>query len=175
MKPLNLFLVWILASSFLSVGWIGKLGLKTRYLNGIDQDGDKVYAGKIPIHNTYAYRQFKSGSKTEASKLYYFLSRLYEMKDCSFRFLGKRYDSRDAYSGINWLITRRYQSGRSAREFLSEQIAHFEKPGAPLLIEFPDGSLHRVLPVVMNELDLLEETARREARHTPPPFQNLPN
>ena len=172
--PSKQFLCLILGSALLSVGWFGKMGLRPRYLNGVDEEGAKVYAGKVPIYDTYAYHQFELGPKTESGKLSYFLSRFSEMKNCYFRFLGNRYGFQDAYFGANWLITRRYNGNQDARIFLREQITLFEKPSAPLLIEFPDGSLHRVLPIVTNELDLLEETIRKEKTQTLPPFQDLP-
>lgn len=153
-------LIFVLSSALLSLAWSSN---KPRYLSGVDKDGNKVYAGKVPIQETYAYQQFKWGSHSEASKLSYFLSRLLEMKDIYFRYHGKRYNSKDAYYGVNWLIRHRYGGRMNARAFIREQAALFQKPGHPLLIEFPDGAVHHLLPVVMNELDLLEKTYRDDS------------
>src|SRR3989338_2894989 len=56
----NAFIVLIAILALLSTGWFGWPSSKPYYnTTGVDESGVKVYAGKIPIHDTYAYQQFK--------------------------------------------------------------------------------------------------------------------
>lgn len=156
-----------------SASWLDQLKPQ-KYGNGVDENGKKIYAGKTPITNSPAYQQFKFSSQSELEKLYYFRARLVELDGFYFRMQGGRYTIEDAQYGTTWLISHRYTDNESARKFIEEQLIPFETPAQPLLIEFPNGSLQRVVPVALNELELLEDTIKKDTSGNPAPHKIKP-
>ena len=154
---------FVIILSICSIGWSG-LFLSKPYYNasGTDENGNKVYAGKVPIDSTRAYNQFKMGPRSEMSKLHYLLDRLGELEGFRFRFGNDYYDKEMARFGMDWLISHRYKRKQNAREFLRTQNAWLEVGGDRLLIRFPDGKLYHAIAIILNELDLLEETYEKE-------------
>jgi len=158
----NTLTVFIIILSLLSIGWKGFWAKPYYNTTGMDENGNKVYAGKVPIDSTRAYNQFKLGSRSEIAKLNYLLDRLNELEGFQFRLAGSYFDKEMTRFGIDWVITHRYKKKQDAREFLRQQIASFESAGDRLLIKFPDGSLYHALSIILNELDLLDETYKAE-------------
>jgi len=157
-------IVLVIGLSPLLVGWFGWSEPKP-YLNGIDQNGAQVYGAEVPIERTYAYEQFVLSRRTEEDILSYLLSRLHSLqaKDYHFYLRGGRYDWRETYLGVRWVFHRWYKKDTDARTFIRKQFHYFAIPRKPLLIEFPDGEIHRALAIAFNELDLLETTIAKDA------------
>lgn len=157
------FTIFVLILSLLSIGWNEWFWSKPYYnTTGLDESGKIVYAGKVPLDTTYAYNQFKMSSRSELAKLYYLLDRLNELNDFQFRFGGSYFDKEMTRFGMDWVFTHRYKKKQDAREFLRQQVAWLEGAGDRLLIRFPDGKLYHCLPILFNELDLLEVTYKQE-------------
>ena len=129
-----------------------------QYLRGVYENGAIAYVGPLTIQQTNAYKQFIYSKKTEKEKLYYLLSRFRTADHLGFYFGGGRYSANDACFGSGWILRHRYKGNKEARKFIREQVTFFEKPGKPLLIEFQNGSIHFAYNIIINELELLENT-----------------
>ncbi len=160
MKKAAAAIIFIL--SLLSIGWTGFWSKPYYNTTGLDENGNKVYAGKVPIDATGAYNQYKLSARSELSKLHYLLDRLGELEGFQFRYGVSYFDKEMTRFGMDWVISRRYKKKQSAREFLRQQVAWLEAPGDRLVIRFPDGKHYHCLPILFNELDLLEETYEKE-------------
>ena len=128
-------------------------------LGGVDSAGRPVYAGALPIQNSYAFQQFSYGRQTEREKLLYLLSRIHQLKNYHFHYRGGRFGLSETYKTVEWIFYNWYKPGQTARDFLHSQFSHFERGGNPLLVEFPDGTRHHAPSIAFNELTLLEQTA----------------
>lgn len=131
------------------------------YLKGTTPSGEKIYLGPTPITNTQAFKQYLHTSQKEGNKINYLFSRLQEGNDLVFYRDGAQYDSREVYKGGRWLFKNRYKSGNSARDFIKNHIWYSEETGRPYYVEAPDGSFHIGYYILINELNLLEETASK--------------
>lgn len=136
-------------------------GCASTALKGLDAQGRKVYLGGVPIEKTEAYQTFLTGPKDEISKQNYLFQRLKEpeAQKLSYYRDGVQYNWLQAYRGGKWLIRNRYEKGQDARSFIKNHAWHSEDTGQPYLVKYPDDSLHEGYYVLINELDLLEETA----------------
>ena len=134
----------------------------TGNLKGITQDGTKVYLAPVPITSTAAYKTFLNTPRSEVSEQTYMFSRLKLAKDLSFFHDGNWYSWLEAYRGGMWLMRNRYKKGRDTRTFLKNHVWRSEKTGTPHLIKYPDGSVHEAYYVLLNELDLLEDTLKND-------------
>ena len=124
----------------------------------------KYYLGLAAIQNTEAYEIFLRGSKSETAKLYYLVDRIKVAKDLHYLFEGGRYDSSDAEMGGMWAIWHHHQIGEGARAFIFEEVARFPADSRNCFIQFPDGSTELAYVVLLNELDLLEETLKQNEK-----------
>lgn len=131
-------------------------------LKGLAKDGSKVYLAPVPITETDAYKTFLQTPRSEVSEQTYMFSRLKLAKDLSFYHDGSWYTWLEAYRGGMWLMRNRYKKGQDTRTFLKNYVWRSEKTGEPHLIKYPDGSVQVAYYVLLNELDLLEETLRNE-------------
>lgn len=134
----------------------------TGNLKGVAKDGSKIYLAPVPISNTEAYKTFLRAPHSQVSEQTYMFSRLKLAKDLSFFHDGSWYTWLEAYRGGMWLMRNRYKKGQDTRTFLKNHVWRSEKTGTPHLIKYPDGSVHVAYYVLLNELDLLEETLRNE-------------
>jgi len=134
----------------------------TGNLKGMTPEGTKVYLAPVPIQNTDAYKTFLSTPRSEVSEQTYMFSRLKLAKDLSFFHDGSWYTWLEAYRGGMWLMRNRYKKGQDTRTFLKNHVWRSEKTGTPHLIKYPDGSVHVAYYVLLNELDLLEETLKND-------------
>jgi hypothetical protein len=126
------------------------------YLRGVNPDGFKTYLGSTPPQSAEALEQFRMSSGSEAQKLFYLLERFKEIQDHGFYYLGNRYSWQDAFLAGSWMLNQRYSKIKNARSFIKDQFSLLERPTNPVLIEFPDGTLHRAYDILINELDFLE-------------------
>lgn len=134
--------------------------LAPQYLKGVNPDGQKVYLGPVPIQNTEAYQAFLTSSRSEAAKLDYLLQRIKSARDLVYHYDGEQYNWLEAYRAGSWILRHHYERGESARSFLLRETFLYQKPGKPNAVEFPDRSVHFDYHVLINELDLLEETVK---------------
>ncbi len=133
-------------------------------LKGLTKDGAKIYLAPVPIINTEAYKTFLSTPRSQVSEQTYMFSRLKQAKDLSFFHDGSWYTWLEAYRGGMWLMRNRYKKGQDTRTFLKNHVWRSEKTGKPHLIKYPDGSVHVAYYVLLNELDLLEETLKNDPK-----------
>jgi len=136
----------------------------TGTLKGLANDGSKVYLAPVPITTTDAYKTFLSTPRSQVSEQTYMFSRLKQAKDLSFFHDGSWYTWLEAYRGGMWLMRNRYKKGQDTRTFLKNHVWRSEKTGKPHLIKYPDGSVHVAYYVLLNELDLLEETLKNDTK-----------
>ncbi len=139
-------------------------GCATAPLKGITPDGAKAYLGPVPIQGTEAYQAFLNSPRAEVSEQTYLFSRLKLAPDLSFYHDGNWYNWLQAYRGGMWLMRNRYKKGQDTRTFLKDYVWHSETTGKVHLVKYPDGTVHEGYYVLLNELDLLEET-----------FKSVPN
>lgn len=133
-------------------------GCASTTLKGMNSVGQKVYLGPTPINNTEAYETFIHAPHNEVSEQTYIFSRLKLARDLSFYHDGSWYNWLEAYRGGMWLMRNRYKKGQGTRDFLKNHVWRSEDTGKPHLVKYPDGSIHEAYYVLLNELDLLEET-----------------
>ncbi len=131
-------------------------------LKGVARDGQKAYLGPVPIENTEAYQLFLSSPRSDVHMQTYMFTRLKAAKDLSFFHDGSWYNWLEAYRGGMWLMRNRYKKGQDARTFIKNYVWHSEETGKPHLIKYPDGSVHEAYYVLLNELDLLDETLKND-------------
>lgn len=129
-----------------------------RYLKGVGYEGQKVYLGTLPIETTEAYQMFLDSSRSEAAKLDYLLQRIKTAQDLVYLHEGSPYNWLEAYRAGAWILRHHYERGEDARTFIRKEVWLYQTPGKPNAIKFPEGSIHLVYYVLLNELDLLEET-----------------
>ncbi len=144
----------------------------TATLRGVSAAGKKVYLGPIPIQGTEAYQSYLNSPRADVSQQAYIFSRLKLAKDLSFYHDGSWYNWLEAYRGGMWLMRNRYKKGQDSRTFLKKYVWKSEDTGKPHLVKYPDGSVHEAYYVLLNELDLLEETVKADpkaAKSAPPP------
>lgn len=151
----NLTLSLLLLSAFAS-------GCASSTLKGVAPNGQKAYLGTVPIENTEAYRQFISSPQSEVNVQTYLFTRLKAAQDLSYFRDGQWYSWLEAYRGGMWLMRNRYEKGQDARTFIKNHVWRSESTGKPHLVKYPDGSVHEAYYVLLNELDLLEETLKKD-------------
>ena len=122
---------------------------------GIEEE-QKFYLNPIPITNSKAYLTYLESPRDERAKLDYLLDRVRESKDTAFYFEGSQYGWTEACAAGNWLMWRRYKNGKDARLFLKEIVGY--TPNQSAFIQPPDGQKCAAYPVLLNELDLLENS-----------------
>jgi hypothetical protein len=135
---------------------------QTSYLKGVTSDGAKVYSGPSSLVGIDAYRNYYYSQKTEAEKLDYLFRRLKMSKELIFHHDGKKYNWLECYRAGMWLLRHRYEQGSDAREFIKDYVWYSEETGKANLVEFPDGSIHEGYYILINELDLLEESIAKD-------------
>ena len=155
-----LFLI-LISLPFVSLGCTA-----SRPLKGVTPEGQKVYLESLPIENTKAYQAFLLSSKSETAKLYYLLDRIKAAKDVTYRFEGSQYNYFEAYLAALWLLIYHYKRGEDAHSFIRKEIAAYAGFSESTTMNFPDGSYHLAYHVLINELDLLEETFKQHI-HSP--------
>ena len=134
----------------------------TATLKGMTQDGTKVYLATVPINNSEAYKTYLSTPRSDVSEQTYLFSRLKLAKDLSFYHDGNWYTWLEAYRGGMWLMRNRYKKGQATRTFLKNHVWHSEKTGKTHLVKYPNDSVHEAYYILLNELDLLEETLKND-------------
>ena len=122
---------------------------------GLEEE-QKSYLNQIPITDSKAYLTYLESSRDERAKLDYLVDRVRESKNTAFYFEGSQYDWTEACAAGNWLLWRRYKNGKNARSFLKEIVGY--TPNQSAFIQPPDGPKCAAYPVLLNELDLLEES-----------------
>ena len=159
MKGINkLLLVTILVG--LSCSYAGCVSPPLR---GMSSEGKKVYMGPVPIQNTPAYQTYLLSSKSETAKLLYLGDRIKAEKNLTYWYLGSCYNWFEAYSAATWMFWQDHKMGEDARGFIRKEALRFQDPSKPATIEFPDRSTHIAFDILMNELDLLDETTKQKA------------
>ena len=136
----------------------------TANLKGISPAGKKVYLAPIPVQGTEAYQSYLNSPRADVSQRTYIFSRLKLAKDLSFYHDGSWYNWLEAYRGGMWLMRNRYKKGQDSRTFLKKYVWKSEDTGKPHLVKYPDSSVHEAYYVLLNELDLLEETVRNDPK-----------
>jgi len=144
--------------------WTPFLGINcaTPFLKGMTPEGEKVYAGPVPIQDTEAYKMYAVTNGSEANKINYLFKRLQSAKDLVYYHDDGKYNWLEVYRAGKWLLRNRYRKGDDVRTFLRKDVWYSETTGKPLYIEFPDGSIHIAYYVLINEIDLLEETTKNK-------------
>lgn len=135
-------------------------GCASSTLKGTSPDGRKTYLGPVPIENTEAFRQLMKSPQNDVSIQTYLFARLKAAQDLQYYRDGQWYSWLEAYRGGMWLMRNRYQKGQDARTFIKNHVWRSEATGQAHLVKFPDGSIHEAYYVLLNELDLLEQTLR---------------
>ncbi len=134
----------------------------TSYQKGILANGEKAYMGPSDIENTQEFKEYLNSKQTEADKQVYLFKRLKGATDLEFYHDGSWYKSLEAYRGGMWLMRHRYKKDQSTRDFIKTNIERSEA-GNIHIAKYPDGSLQIGSYVLYNELDLLEEKAKKTA------------
>jgi len=129
-------------------------------LRGVNRDGQKVYLGPVPVENTEAFQTYLHSERTDVDQQRYLFQRLKDATDLEFLHDGNWYNGLQAYRGGMWLMRNRYEKGQDARQFIRRNVA-FSDQGKPHVVKYPDGSLQDGASVLINELDLLEESASK--------------
>ena len=115
----------------------------------------------MPIEHTQAYKAFLRGSGSETAKLYYLLDRIKETPNLTYLFEGVRYPWFDAYAAGTWILWHHHKKGEEAHGFLHKELSAYPTAGSSAIIELSDRSHHLAYPILINELDLLEETVKQ--------------
>lgn len=157
--------VLISRSFYLLLGVLVFLGqgcaASSQYLKGVSPEGQKVYIGPTDIENTEAFQTYLRSPQAEASKQQYLFQRLKDAsKDIQYYHDGVWYNWLETYRAGMWLVRNKYQKGQDTREFLKRYVWRSEA-GKLHLVKFPDESVHIGYFILLNELDLLEETLRK--------------
>ncbi len=154
----------ILISVFLAVS-LTLLGLGHAFaanLKGVDAKGQKVYLAEVPINNTVAFKTYLASPKSEVNKQQYLFARLKDApKNLEYFHDGNWYSWVEAYRGGMWLMRNRYKKGQDTRLFLKKYVWRSEDTNKEHLVRYPDGSIQVGYFVLLNELDLLEETVKK--------------
>lgn len=137
------------------------LGCASPYLKGVHPDGTKVYLGSTFIVETEAFQTFLSSPQKEANKIAYIFERLENAKGLIFYRDGIPYEPAEVKQGGKWLYKNQYREGQSAAEFIKENVWNSPSTGKPYYIATLDGNYHIGYYVLMNELELLEQTLRQ--------------
>ena len=137
-------------------------GCASPYLKGVTPQGKRAYLGPIAIQSTEAYKAFLRSARTEVDKQNYLFNRLRLAQDLQFYHDDRWYNALQSYRGGMWLMRNRYKKGQDTREFIKKYVARSEDTGKLHLVRYPDGSIQIGYYVLLNELDLLEDTARKE-------------
>ncbi len=140
---------------------LSAMGCASSYLKGVTAEGEKVYLGPTPIENTEAYKNYITSKQTDVDKQRYIFQRLKAAKDLSFFHNGSWYSSLDAYRGGMWLMREKYKPGQNAKEFIQKYVERSLDTNQLHIVKYPDGSMQLGSAILYNELDLLEETARK--------------
>lgn len=128
-------------------------------LKGMNSVGQKVYLGETPVKDTAAFTTYLQSPKTEVNKQQYLFQRLKDApKDLEYFHDGNWYGWVEAYRGGMWLMRNRYQKDQDTRTFLKKHVWRSDA-NQEHLIRYPDGSIQVGYYVLLNELDLLEQTA----------------
>ena len=143
----------------LALGFGILTGCAAHTLKGIDPQGRKVYLGPLPIEKTEAYQNYVKSARTDVDRQRYLFERLKSSEGLEFFHDGSWYNSVQAYRGGMWLMRNRYKKGQDTREFIMKYIDRSETSGKLRVIKYPDGTLQQGSAVLLNELDLLEDTA----------------
>jgi len=136
-------------------------GCATSVLKGVTPEGGKVYVGRVPIDNTEAYKEYIQSPRFEVNRIHYLMRRLKETEDLEYYRNGSYYNWLEAYRGGMWLMRNRYQKGLSADDFIRKHVWRSEATGKPHLVRFPDGSIHVGYYILMNELELIDDTVQK--------------
>src|SRR3989338_171633 len=136
-------------------------GCASHYLKGVTPEGVKAYLGPASIQDTEAYKTFLNGSRSEAAKFDYLLERIKAAQDLEYYHEGNRHNWLEAYRAGTWLLRHHYKPGQDARDFVHKEVLLYQTPGKPTAIKFPDGSIHIAYYILLNELDLLDETLQK--------------
>ena len=134
---------------------------RSLYLKGLTPQGEKVYIGPVPIQDTEAYQTFIYSSQSEAAKLDYLLRRIKAAQDLVYYHNGGQHNWLEAYRAGSWVLRHHYKKSENARSFIRKEVLLYQEPGNPTAIKFPNGSIHLVYYILMNELDLLEGTVKQ--------------
>ncbi len=137
-------------------------GCASPYLKGVTPAGEKVYLGPVSIEKTEAYRNYLHSRHTEVDKQRYLFARLKSATHLQYHRDGHWYTALEAYRGGMWLMRNRYKEGQDSREFIRKYIERSEQTNQYHLVQYPDGSVHIGSCILYNELDLLEETAKKD-------------
>jgi hypothetical protein len=133
------------------------------YLKGVDSEGKKVYLGPTPIEETAAFKTYAQSSRSAVHEQQYLFQRLKDApKNLEYFHDGNWYNWLETYRGGMWLIRNRYKKGQDTRKFLEKYVWRSEA-GKLHLVRYPDGSIQVGYFLLMNELDLLEETLKKKA------------
>ena len=131
------------------------------------RNAEKIYLGPLPIQETEAYKIFLNSSKSETAKLSYLGDRIKSAKDLVYYFDGDRYNWLEAYSAGVWLLWQDHKIGEDAHSFIRREAIRFQNPTKPTAIQFPDRSRYLAAEVLLNELDLLEDTINQNSSTKP--------
>ena len=132
------------------------------YLKGSTPQGGKAYLGPVPIEQTESYQIYLHSRHTEVDKQRYLFQRLKASENLQFYNDGRWYSALEAYRGGMWLMRNRYKEGQDSREFIRKYIERSEVTNQYRLVQYPDGSVQIGSYILYNELDLLEETTKRD-------------
>jgi hypothetical protein len=124
---------------------------------GLEEE-KKFYLNLIPLTQSEAYAKYLESPQDERAKLDYLIDRVRESKTTAFYYEGSRYGWTEACAAGHWLMWRRYKNGQNARGFLKDIVGY--TPNQSAFIEPPDGPRCAAYPVLLNELELLEESSR---------------
>ncbi len=124
----------------------------------------KVYLGPIPIQNDQAYKTFLKSSRSETAKLIYVADRIKAARNLTYRYEGEFYNWLEAYSGAMWLLWQDHKAKEEAHAFVRKEALRLQNPKNPTVIQFPDKSTYPAPEILLNELDLLEDTVKLEPR-----------
>ena len=133
----------------------------SHYLKGMQPNGEKAYIGSVPIDNDEAFQTYLKTSRSEVDKVNYLFKRVTSAKDLTYYHDDNTYTWLEAYRGGMWLLRNRYKGGMDARTFIRDHVWFSETSGKPHLVEFPDRTIQIGYYVLMNELELLEQTAAK--------------
>ncbi len=139
-------------------------GCASHYLKGVTSGGQKVYLAAVPIESTAPYQEYLHGRHTELDKQHYLFQRLKDSQNLEFYHDGSWYPVLEAYRGGMWLMRNRYQKGQDTRTFIRKYVERSEDTGQLHLVRYPDGTTQIGSYILLNELDLLEETAARDLK-----------
>lgn len=140
-------------------------GCGTYVKKGVTTNGEKVYLGVTPIEKTPAYENFLRSSKSEVDKLYYLLDRIRDSRSLIYIYEGDQYNWFEAYSTGVWVLWHHYRKGEDARSALRREVANYSGDEA-VYIKFQNESIHLAYRILLNELDLLDETYKRNLSST---------